>query len=208
MNAANDSQGHDRAATTEASEKSSGTPFAAATPSAHPPYDSRPMELAIRMATASAGLRGRRPLENAALFVVLLVLPLSQRPCARWGCPHPRSDAVSVCDGAGAYRNSASTPDAAKQGRIDATCGAAGSCTESATGCAQAPRRCRVVSAAGDMLRAVSRMSSVATAACRPLGIRSCAAVSATSIDHVSSAQRVVVEDSVPPDEIRCLVPS
>ena len=92
-------------ATTEAREKGSGTPFAAATPSAHPPYDSHPVELALRMVTASAGLRGRRPLENAAVFVVLLALPPSQRPCARWGCPHPRSDAVSICDGAGAYRN-------------------------------------------------------------------------------------------------------
>ena len=36
-------------ATTEAREKGSGTPFAAATPSAHPPYDSHPIELALRM---------------------------------------------------------------------------------------------------------------------------------------------------------------
>jgi hypothetical protein len=49
------------------------------------------------MATVTAGLRRRRPLEKAASFVVLLVLPLSQRPVARWGYPHPRSDAVSIC---------------------------------------------------------------------------------------------------------------
>ncbi len=49
------------------------------------------------MATASAGRRRRRPLETAAVFVVLLVLPLSQRPFARWGYPYPRSDAVSIC---------------------------------------------------------------------------------------------------------------
>jgi hypothetical protein len=55
-------------------------PFGAATPSAHPPYDSRPVELELRMATASAGRRRRRPLENAAVFFGLLVLPLSQRP--------------------------------------------------------------------------------------------------------------------------------
>jgi hypothetical protein len=51
----------------------------------------------LAWATASAGRRRRRPLENAAVFVALLVLPLSQRPCARWGCPRPRSDAVSIC---------------------------------------------------------------------------------------------------------------
>ena len=90
MNAANDSQGHDSAAAIhrlfgtdkKASEEGSDTPFAAATPSAHPPYDSHPMELELRTATASAGLRRRRPLENAAVFFVLLELPLSQRPCA------------------------------------------------------------------------------------------------------------------------------
>ena len=101
MNAANCSQGHDGAAAIHrlgtdkmASEEGSDTPFAAATPSAHPPYDSRPMELELRTATASAGLRRRRPLENVAVFFVLLVLPRSQRPCARCGYPHPRSDAV------------------------------------------------------------------------------------------------------------------
>jgi hypothetical protein len=31
------------------------------------------------------------------LFFVLLVLPLSQRPFARWGHPYPHSDAVSIC---------------------------------------------------------------------------------------------------------------
>jgi hypothetical protein len=72
-------------------------PFGAATPSAHPPYDSRPVELELRMATASAGRRRRRPLETAAVFVVQLVLPLSQRPFARGGYPYPRSDAVSLC---------------------------------------------------------------------------------------------------------------
>ena len=41
--------------------------------------------------------RRRRPLENTPLFFVLLVLPLSQRPFARWGHPYPHSDAVSIC---------------------------------------------------------------------------------------------------------------
>ncbi len=153
-------------ATTEGEREELCTLFAAATPIAHPPYESHPVELALRMATASAGLRGRRPLENAAVFFVLLALPLSQRPFARWGYPHPRSDAVLICDGAGAHRNAASTPDAAKPGRIDATCGAAGGCTGSTAGCAQAPRSCRVVSAAGCLL-----LPSVATAAGRLLGI-------------------------------------
>jgi hypothetical protein len=39
--------------------------------------------------------------ENAAVFFGLLALPLSQRPFARWGYPHPRSDAVSISRGAG-----------------------------------------------------------------------------------------------------------
>jgi hypothetical protein len=43
------------------------------------------------------GHTGRRPLENAAVFFVLLVLPLPQRPCARLGYPHRQSDAVSIC---------------------------------------------------------------------------------------------------------------
>ncbi len=59
--------------------------------------------------------------------------------------------------GAGVRRNTTSAPDGAKQDRIDATCGAAGSCTGSAAGCAQAPRRCRVVSAARRPLPLVSR---------------------------------------------------
>ena len=57
-------------------------PFGAAIPSAHPPYDSRPVELELRMATASARSRRHRPLENAAAFVVQLVLPLSQSRCS------------------------------------------------------------------------------------------------------------------------------
>ncbi len=64
------------------------------TPSAHPPYDSRPVELELRMATASAGRRRRRPLETAAVFVVQLVLPLAQRrppPVVR--CNRRRSSA-------------------------------------------------------------------------------------------------------------------
>ncbi len=35
------------------------------------------------------------------MFFGLLALPPSQRPFARWGYPHPRSDAVSISRGAG-----------------------------------------------------------------------------------------------------------
>jgi hypothetical protein len=69
-------------------------PFGAAIPSAHLPYDSRPVELELRMATASAGRRRRRPLENAAAFVVQLVLPLPQRrppPVVRCNLRYARS---------------------------------------------------------------------------------------------------------------------
>ena len=72
--------------------------------------------------------------------------------------------------GAGVRRNATSAPDGAKQDRIDATCGAAGSCTGLAAGCAQAPRRCRVVSAARrppplSVVRCNRRRSSVASCA-------------------------------------------
>jgi hypothetical protein len=102
-------------------------------------------------------------------------------------------------------------PDGAQPGRIDATCGAAGSCTRSGTGCAQAPRRPpRGVHSTSSAARRpppvfrclthvrCNRPLSVATAAWRPLGIRSSSAVSGTCIDHVSSARCVVLEDSVP----------
>jgi hypothetical protein len=55
---------------------------------------------------------------------------------------------LARCPGAGAYRSAPSAPDGAQPGRIGAACGAADSCARSAAGCAQAPRRCRVVSAA------------------------------------------------------------
>ncbi len=100
----------------KASKKSSDTPFEAVTPSAHPPYDSCPVELELRMATASARRRRQSATRNCGVVL-----------------------------------------------RVAGTAAAAAS------------------SAAG-----------------RPLGIRSCSAVAAMCIDHVSSAQCFVPEDSVP----------
>ena len=172
------------------------------------------------MATVTAGLRRRRPLENAVSFFVLLVLPLSQRPCARWGYPHPRSDAVSICvvlvrdathhprqmvpSQAASMRRAA--PPAAARGRPPAA-----RRHRVAAACCLLRVVCRTSSAAGRSLQPpvvrCNRSSSVATAAGRPLGIRSCSAVAATCIDHVSSAQCVVLQDSAPPDETRRSVP-
>jgi hypothetical protein len=77
------------------------------------------------------------------------------------------SVALACCPGAGAYRNAPPAPDGAKRGRIDAACGAAGSCTRLAAGCAQAPRRCRVMSAA----RRSARSSAAFRAAHSALGV-------------------------------------
>jgi hypothetical protein len=169
------------------------------------------VELERRMATASAGLRRRRPLKKAALFCVLLVLPLSQRPFARWGHPHPRSDAVSICvvlvrdathhpcqmvpSKAALMRRA--TPPAAARGRPQAA-----RRHRVAAACRLLRVVCRTSSAASGLLQLpVVRCncpSSVATAAGRPLGIRPCGAVAATCIDLVSSAQCFVLEDSAP----------
>ena len=167
------------------------------------------------MATVTAGLRRRRPLENAVSFFVLLVLPLLQRPCARWGYPHPRSDAVSIC--VVLVRDATHHPrqmvpsQAASMRR-----GAAGSCTGSAAGCAQAPRRCRVLSAARRLPHVVrcNRLSSVATAR-RPLQPPPVARLAS---DRVALSQRrasitsqarnaLCCKIRLPPDETRRSVP-
>ena len=108
--------------------------------------------------------------------------------------------------GAGARRNAPSTPDGAQPGRIDATRRRRqlhGVGRRLRAGTASLPRAVRRASSAArrplqpPVVRC-NRPSSVATAAGRPLGIRSCSAVAATCIDHVSSAQCVVLQDSAP----------
>jgi hypothetical protein len=122
------------------------------------------------------------------------------------GLPAPSFRCGLALRGAGAQRNSTSAPDAAKQGHIDVTCDAADSCTGSAAGCAQPPRRCR-----GRLLHVVRRAvircnlrSSVATAAGRPLGIRSQRPASITS---QARSDLFVLEYSVLAEEVRCSVP-
>ena len=112
MNAANDSQGHDRAAAILrlGNDGSEGEEFRHAIRSS----DSERASAVQFAPSGTCTSHGRRPAPGFADVGHSRMRPCSSccwhcrrrsRPCARWGCPHPRSDAVSICDGAGAYRN-------------------------------------------------------------------------------------------------------